>query len=99
LSEVLFGWLNWFFSSPTTTKQDKAVIQQQELKAQEIRELMQAVCREHLSLEANVYICTSAMLYDVLMKVASEWPADPPGHQFDSVAFIHFDRGHRIWCP
>lgn len=48
------------------------MIQQQELTAQDIRELMQAVCQEHLPLEADGYICTSAMLYDVLMKAASE---------------------------
>lgn len=48
------------------------MIQQQELTAQDIRELMQAVCQEYLPLEANGYICTSAMLYDVLMKAASE---------------------------
>ncbi|MCX7852471.1 MAG: hypothetical protein N2383_06765, partial [Caldilineales bacterium] len=48
------------------------MIQQQELTAQDIRELMQAVCQEYLPLEADGYICTSAMLYDVLMKAASE---------------------------
>ena len=48
------------------------MIQQQELTAQDIRETMQAVGQEHLSLEAEGYVCTGAMLYDVLMKAASE---------------------------
>ncbi len=48
------------------------MIQQAELTAQDIRETMQSVSQEHLPLEANGYICTSAMLYDVLMKAASE---------------------------
>lgn len=48
------------------------MIQQHELTAQDIRETMQAVGQEHLPLEANGYVCTRAMLYDVLMKAASE---------------------------
>ena len=48
------------------------MIQQSELTAQDIRETMQSVSQEHLPLEANGYVCTSAMLYDVLMKAASE---------------------------
>jgi hypothetical protein len=48
------------------------MIPQSELTAQDIRETMQAVSQEHLPLEANGYVCTSAMLYDVLMKAASE---------------------------
>ena len=48
------------------------MIQQQELTAQDIRDLMQTICQEHLPLEAEGYICTSEMLYDVLMKAASE---------------------------
>jgi hypothetical protein len=54
------------------TKQDENMIQQSELTAQDIRETMQSVSREHLQLEANGYVCTSEMLYDVLMKAASE---------------------------
>ncbi len=49
------------------------MIQQSALTAQDIRETMQSVCQEHLPLEANGgYTCTSEMLYDVLMKAASE---------------------------
>lgn len=48
------------------------MIPQRELTAQDIRETMQAIGQEHLPLEANGYISTSAMLYDVLMKAASE---------------------------
>ncbi len=48
------------------------MIPQSELTAQDIRATMQAVSQEHLPLEANGYVCTSAMLYDVLMKAASE---------------------------
>jgi len=48
------------------------MLQQRELTAQDIRETMQSVGQQHLPLEANGYICTSEMLYDVLMKAASE---------------------------
>ncbi|MBV7334525.1 hypothetical protein KFU94_41060 [Chloroflexi bacterium TSY] len=48
------------------------MIPQSELSAQDIRETMQSVSQEHLPLEASGYICTSEMLYDVLMKAASE---------------------------
>ncbi|GIV76725.1 MAG: hypothetical protein KatS3mg050_1119 [Litorilinea sp.] len=48
------------------------MITQSELTAQDIRETMQSVAQEHLPLEAAGYISTSAMLYDVLMKAASE---------------------------
>ena len=48
------------------------MIQQQELTAQDIRETLQEVGLAHLPLEADGYICTSAMLYDVLMKAASD---------------------------
>jgi putative transposase len=48
------------------------MIPQSELTAQDIRETMQSVSQEHLPLEANGYVCTSTMLYDVLMKAASE---------------------------
>jgi len=48
------------------------MIPQQELTAQDIRDLTQTVCQEYLPLEAKGYICTSEMLYDVLMKAASE---------------------------
>ena len=48
------------------------MIQQQALTAQDIRESMQTVAQEHLSLKANGYVATSAMLFDVLMKAASE---------------------------
>jgi hypothetical protein len=54
------------------TKQDETMIPQSELTAQDIRETMQSVSQEHLPLEANGYVCTSEMLYDVLMKAASE---------------------------
>lgn len=53
-------------------KQDETMIPQSELTAQDIRETMQAVSQEHLSLEANGYVCTSEMIFDVLMKAASE---------------------------
>ncbi len=48
------------------------MIQQTELTAQDIRKTMQTVSQEHLPLQANGYHCTSEMLYDVLMKAASE---------------------------
>src|SRR5829696_4285275 len=48
------------------------MIAHQELTAQDIRETMQDISQEHLPLEADGYISTSAMLYDVLMKAASE---------------------------
>jgi putative transposase len=48
------------------------MIQQSELTAQDIRETMQAVSQEHLPLEADGYVCTSEMLFDVLIKAASE---------------------------
>lgn len=48
------------------------MIQQHELTAQDIRETMQKVGQEHLPLEADGYISTGEMLYDVLMKAASE---------------------------
>jgi putative transposase len=54
------------------TKQDENMIPQSELTAQDIRETMQSISQEHLPLEANGYVCTSEMLYDVLMKAASE---------------------------
>jgi Transposase DDE domain len=43
-----------------------------ELTAQDIRETMQDIGQEHLPLAADGYISTSAMLYDVLMKAASD---------------------------
>lgn len=48
------------------------MIRQSELTAQDIRETMQSVSQEHLRLQASGYSCTSEMLYDVLMKAASE---------------------------
>ncbi len=48
------------------------MIPQQELTAQDIRESMQSVAQEKLPLSADGYKCTSEMLYDVLMKAASE---------------------------
>ena len=48
------------------------MIPQQELTAQDIRQTMQSVGQEHLSLEADGYVCTTDMLFDVLMKAASE---------------------------
>lgn len=48
------------------------MIQQRELAAQDIRETMQSIGQQHLPLEANGYLCTGEMLYDVLMKAASE---------------------------
>jgi hypothetical protein len=48
------------------------MIPQQELTAQDIRESMQSVAQEQLPLSADGYKCTSEMLYDVLMKAASE---------------------------
>jgi hypothetical protein len=49
------------------TKQDVNMIPQSELTAQDIRETMQSVSQAHLPLEANGYICTSGMLYDVFI--------------------------------
>ena len=48
------------------------MIKDQELKAQDIRMAMQEVAQEHLSLEAKGYVSTSEMVYDVLLKAATE---------------------------
>jgi hypothetical protein len=48
------------------------MIPQSTLTAQDIRETMQSVSQEHLPLKVDGYVCNSAMLYDVLMKAASE---------------------------
>jgi hypothetical protein len=48
------------------------MIGQNELKAEEIRMTMQAVAQEHLPFAADGYTCTSEMIYDVLMKAATE---------------------------
>jgi len=48
------------------------MIPQSELNAEAIRMMMQEVAQEHLPFEANGYICTSEMIYDVLMKAATE---------------------------
>jgi hypothetical protein len=48
------------------------MIHQPELTAQDIREMVQEVGQTYLPLTADGYICTSAMLYDVLLKAASE---------------------------
>ena len=48
------------------------MMKQQTLTAQDIRETMQSVAQEHISLQASGYVVTSAMLIDVLMKAASE---------------------------
>lgn len=48
------------------------MIAQKELSAEEIRMTMQEVAQEHLPFEADGYVCTSEMIYDVLMKAASE---------------------------
>ena len=48
------------------------MIPQQELTAEDIRQTLQAVAQEHLPFEADGYICTSEMIYDVLMKAALE---------------------------
>ena len=63
------------------------MIQQSQLTAQDIRETVQSVCREHLPLKANGYICTSEMLYDVLLKAASEnISIDAACHDLDGCA-------------
>jgi hypothetical protein len=59
-------------NSHQPNKQDAIMIQQSELTAQDIRETMESVSQAHLPLKAKGYICTSDMLYDVLMKGASE---------------------------
>lgn len=48
------------------------MITQNELKAEEIRMTMQEVAQEHLPFAADGYICSSEMIYDVLMKAATE---------------------------
>jgi hypothetical protein len=48
------------------------MITQKELSAEEIRMTMQEVAQAHLSLEADGYVCSREMIYDVLMKAASE---------------------------
>ncbi len=48
------------------------MISQQELTAEDIRQTLQEVAQEHLPFEVNGYVCTSEMIYDVLMKAAIE---------------------------
>ena len=48
------------------------MIAQNELKAEEIRMTMQEVAQAHLPFAADGYICNSEMIYDVLMKAATE---------------------------
>jgi hypothetical protein len=48
------------------------MIAQNELRAEEIRMTMQEVAQEHLPFDADGYICTSEMIYDVLTKAATE---------------------------
>ena len=48
------------------------MIAQNELTGQDVRELLQETAQEHLSLKASGYKSNTAMLYDVLMKAASE---------------------------
>lgn len=48
------------------------MIPQQELTAEDIRLTLQEVAQEHLPFEADGYICTDEMIYDVLMKAATE---------------------------
>ena len=45
---------------------------QHELTAEDIRLTLQEVAQEHLPFEADGYICTDEMIYDVLMKAATE---------------------------
>ncbi len=44
----------------------------QELSSEEIRNEVQEVAQEHLSFKVDGYVCTAAMVYDVLLKAASE---------------------------
>jgi len=44
----------------------------QELSAEEIRNEVQEIAQEHLSLKVEGYICTTEMVYDILLKAASE---------------------------
>jgi len=48
------------------------MIVEQELKAQDVRTAMQEVVQEHLTIEANGYVLTNEMVYDVLLKAATE---------------------------
>lgn len=48
------------------------MVVQDELKAQDIREIVQEVAQEHLPFEVNGYSSTTEMVYDVLLKAASE---------------------------
>lgn len=48
------------------------MIAQNALEAEEIRMMMQEVAQEHLPFAAAGYICSSEMIYDVLMKAATE---------------------------
>lgn len=48
------------------------MIPQNELTADDVRNILQETAQEHLPLEASGYKSDSAMLYDVLMKAASE---------------------------
>lgn len=65
--------IEWSLGKETNNhQQDNAMIQQGNLTAQDSRDLVQTISQAHLGLEANGYITNSAMLYDVLMKAASE---------------------------
>jgi putative transposase len=48
------------------------MIPQKELSAHDIREMMQETAQEHLSLEISGYKSSDAMVFDILMKAASE---------------------------
>jgi hypothetical protein len=48
------------------------MIEEQELKAQDVRMAMQEVVQEHLPIKANGYVLTDEMIYDVLLKAATE---------------------------
>jgi hypothetical protein len=48
------------------------MIAQNELQAEEIRMTMQEVAQAHLPFAVDGYICSSEMIYDVLMKAATE---------------------------
>ena len=68
-----FDWLNVVIKDPPKQpNRTVTLIAEQELKAQDVRTAMQGVVQEHLPIEANGYKLTNEMVYDVLLKAATE---------------------------
>ncbi|MCH7729259.1 MAG: hypothetical protein IH991_22675 [Planctomycetes bacterium] len=48
------------------------MIHEYQLKAEDIRQQTMKTVMKHISLEANGYCCTSAMVFDVVLKASAE---------------------------